>query len=103
MSLAIAMRRVQRDVRSDARDVDAPPFGPALHLLGSLRDAFRGEMDASTIFRAVGSKKRSALHASPFPVRPAALAFPPTRPPPQLSMRTRTTASHQKEARRWRG
>jgi hypothetical protein len=71
MSLAIAMRRVQRDARSDARDVDAPPFGLALHLPGSLQDAFRGEMDASMIFRAVGSKKRSALHASLFPVRPA--------------------------------
>ncbi len=84
MSLAIAMRRVQRNARSDARDVDAPPFGPALHLPGSLWDAFCGEMDASTIFREVGSKKRSASHASPFPVRPAALAFPPTRPPPPI-------------------
>jgi hypothetical protein len=28
------MRRVQRDARSDAWDVDAPPFGPALHLPG---------------------------------------------------------------------
>jgi hypothetical protein len=102
-SLAIAMRRVQRDACLDTRDINAPPFGLALHLPGSLQDAFRGKMDASTIFRAVGSKKRLASHALPFPVRLAALAFPPTCPPPQWWMRTRTTASRQTEARRWRG
>ncbi len=99
-SLVIAMQRVQQDAHSDTLDVDALPFGPALHPPGSLRKEFCGKMVVSTIFHAVVSKKHLASHALPFIVRPRALAFSLTHPPPpQLLMCTRTTASGQMHRR----
>ncbi len=103
LSLAIAMRRVQWDAGLDAWDINAPPFGPALHLPGSLRDAFHGKMDASMISRQ--SEARNIRHCTHCrsPCGQPPLLFLRLSPPPQLLMRTRMTASRQTEARWWRG